>query len=70
MTYWGWQLCYFPAELPNLTVKAPFASPVRDGWDDWLERAAIPARTPFLLSPAFEFDVAINSFFLSEDMIG
>jgi len=38
-------------------------------WIEWREAAAIPARTPFLLSPTFEYDVGLNSFFLSGDML-
>jgi hypothetical protein len=38
-------------------------------WVKWREAAAIPARTPFLLSPNFDYDVALNSFFLSGDML-
>jgi hypothetical protein len=30
---------------------------------------AIPARTRFLLSPKFDYDVELNSFFLSGDML-
>jgi Phage integrase, N-terminal SAM-like domain len=38
-------------------------------WVAWREAAAIPARTPFLLSPNFDYDIALNSFFLSGDML-
>ena len=38
-------------------------------WVEWREAAAIPPKTPFLLSPNFDYDVALNSFFLSGDML-
>jgi integrase len=38
-------------------------------WAEWREAATIPARTPFLLSPNFDYDVALNSYFLSGDML-
>jgi hypothetical protein len=65
----GWRLCYFPAELP--TPCAPISFPslrVADGVD-WRQAAAVPARTPFLLSPNFDYDVELNSFFLSGDVL-
>ncbi len=65
----GWRLCYFPAELPPQSAAPPFTSPFADDWDRWLHAEAIPARTPFLLSPSFDYDIALNSFFLSADML-
>jgi hypothetical protein len=38
-------------------------------WVEWREAAAIPARTPFPLSPNVAYHVALNSFFLSDDML-
>jgi hypothetical protein len=39
-------------------------------WTQWRQAAAIPERTPFLLSPTFEYDVDLNGFFLSGEMLG
>lgn len=39
-------------------------------WKQWRQAAAIPERTPYLLSPAFEYDVDLNGFFLSGEMLG
>ena len=39
-------------------------------WTKWRQAAAIPERTPFLLSPTFEYDVDLNGFFLSGEMLG
>jgi site-specific recombinase XerD len=38
-------------------------------WVSWRRAAAIPPKTPFLLSPNFDYDVELNSFFLSGDML-
>ncbi|WP_433754527.1 hypothetical protein [Nocardia sp. CA-135398] len=43
---------------------------VLDDWQESREAAVIPVKTPFLLSPRFDYDVALNGFFLSADMIG
>jgi hypothetical protein len=37
---------------------------------EWLDEADVPDRTPYLLSPRFEYDVALNSYFLSADVVG
>ena len=46
----------------------PFDGSWLNDWDDWLRREEIPPRTPFLISPAFEYDVVLNSFFLDVQM--
>ncbi|MGO4650014.1 tyrosine-type recombinase/integrase [Nocardia sp. 2YAB30] len=66
----GWRLCYFPAELPTPSPTPSFSALVLDDWEQWREAASIPVKTPFLLSPSFDYDVALNGFFLSADMIG
>ena len=65
-----WRVCYFPAELPVPARPPSLAALSGAGWVDWRRWAGIPARTPFLLSPRFDYDVALNSFFLSQDMLG
>jgi site-specific recombinase XerD len=65
----GWRLCYFPAELPTPFTPLSFPSLGVVDWVKWREAAAIPSRTPFLLSPTFDYDVELNSFFLSGDML-
>lgn len=69
VTLSGWRLCYFPAELPAPPTPPPFQSVPAVDWVEWREAAAIPPRTPFLLSPKFHYDVDLNSFFLSGDML-
>jgi Phage integrase, N-terminal SAM-like domain len=65
----GWRLCYFPSELPTSSTPCSFPSLRAEDWVEWREAAAIPARTPFLLSPTVDYDVALNSFFLSGDVL-
>ncbi|MFI2562277.1 site-specific integrase [Nocardia farcinica] len=54
--------------MPTPTA-SPFAPLISEGWGEWLSAAAIPPKTPFLLSPRFDYDVMLNSFFLSGDML-
>jgi hypothetical protein len=65
----GWRLYYFPVELPTPTAPLPSPSLAGVDWTEWREGAGIPPRTPFLLSPNFDYDVALNGFFLSGDML-
>ncbi|WP_394622407.1 hypothetical protein JNUCC0626_49615 (plasmid) [Lentzea sp. JNUCC 0626] len=37
---------------------------------DWLDAEDVPDGTPYLLSPAFEYDTALNSYFLSPEVVG
>jgi hypothetical protein len=52
-----------------LSTPPSFPLPRTGDWIEWREAAAIPARTPFLLSPTFDYDVGLNNFFLSGDML-
>ncbi|OBI78313.1 hypothetical protein A5664_18025 [Mycolicibacterium fortuitum] len=40
-----------------------------NGWQDWLDHAEVAVGTPYLLSPAFEYDTELNSFFRSSVML-
>ncbi|SHY88452.1 phage integrase domain/SAM domain-containing protein [Mycobacteroides abscessus subsp. bolletii] len=66
----SWKLCHFPAEMLAPSEPLRFVPSTGDDWAEWLQAEAIPAGTPFLLSPTFEYDVALNEFFLSAMMIG
>ncbi|GAB2994103.1 hypothetical protein [Saccharothrix stipae] len=61
-----WHVCFARRDLPDRPV---FQEHIED-WEEWLDGAGIIEGTPFLLSPSFEYDVELNSFFLSEDMQG
>jgi hypothetical protein len=65
------RLCFFPAESPT-PPSSPSSIPALQSVDciEWRQAAAIPARTPFLLSPKFDYDVDLNSFLLSGNMLG
>jgi hypothetical protein len=41
----------------------PFERRWLEDWDDWLRREDVLPRTPFLISPGCEYDVALNEFF-------
>jgi integrase len=40
-----------------------------DGLGSWLDSAVIPEGMPFLLSPSYEYDVTLNSFFRRPQMV-
>ena len=64
----GWQVFLMPAELPVPSTPLPFVELPVD-WDLWLAEQEVPVRTPFLLSPRFEYDVGLNAFFRSGGMV-
>jgi site-specific recombinase XerD len=39
-------------------------------WQEWARSAGIPPGTPYLISPALIYDVELNEFFYSADMLG
>lgn len=41
-----------------------------EGWREWRQRFGIPLGTPFLLAPDMSYDVELNEFFYSTDMLG
>jgi len=45
------------------------AADVLDGWGAWRTGVGIPLGTPFLIAPTFEYDVRLNAFFYSADML-
>lgn len=71
MPHSGWRLCFFPAFLPTPSANLSSLPALQSvDWPQWRQAAAIPERTPFLLSPTLEYDVDLNGFFLSGDMLG
>ncbi|MFC0112355.1 site-specific integrase [Kibdelosporangium aridum] len=65
-----WHVRFTPAELPSPTKPLPFVADLPDDWEGWLHRADMVPRTPFLLSPVYEYDVVLNEFFQSVEMMG
>lgn len=47
----------------------PFVAELPTDWAEWLRRADVVAGTPFLLSPSYEYDVVLNGFFQSVEMV-
>lgn len=66
----GWRVHYVPAELLVPKSPLPFVSELPGEWDRWLAEDDTPAWTPFLISPGFAYDVALNAFFRSATMVG
>ena len=65
-----WFVKFTPAEPPSVSAPLPFVSDLPGGWSQWLLDASLIPGTPFLLSPAFEYDVTLNSFFQQPIMVG
>lgn len=66
----GWRVHYVPAELPVPSAPMPFVAGLPGEWERWLAEDDTPARTPFLISPDFRYDIELNGFFRSAVMIG
>src|SRR5215472_9016359 len=65
-----WRVCLTPAAPRTSAAEALCERSWLEGWDDWLRRADLLPGTPFLISPEFEYDVALNGFFLDVPMAG
>ncbi|MBU3063164.1 site-specific integrase [Nocardia sp. NEAU-G5] len=65
-----WHVRFTPAELPYPRNPLPFVSSLPTGWVDWLRQAELVPGTPFLLSPRWEYDLDLNRFFQSAEMVG
>lgn len=44
-------------------MQRPLVSGLPLNWDSWLDKAGITNGTPYLLSPIFAYDVALNAYF-------
>ncbi|MBF6215977.1 site-specific integrase [Nocardia puris] len=67
MTTGVWRVRYTREELPEPRTDLPFEVDVA-GWPQWLGSAGLEVGTPFLVSPVFEYDIALNGFFGSPGM--
>jgi len=61
-------VCFTQRDLPSPATPPPFGDIVPDDVTGFLDGMGIPDGTPFLLSPRFEYDVALNSYFLQPSM--
>lgn len=66
----GWRVRYVLAELPEPVSPLPFVSELPGDWPGWLKEDGVVVGTPFLISPSFEYDVELNAFFRSVEMVG
>ncbi len=64
-----WHVRFTRSELPSLTAPLPFVADLPDDWHEWLRQSDLVPGTPFLLSPFYEYDVALNDFFQSAMMV-
>ena len=64
-----WRVCGTVEDLPSLADPRPFVRDLPGGWAEWRCREQVPVGTPFLLSPDFVYDVALNAFFRSVVMV-
>lgn len=64
-----WRVCFTPwAATWVPSRELPFERRWLEDWDEWLRREDVLPRTPFLISPGCEYDVALNEFFLDSLM--
>lgn len=64
----GWTVHFVSRDLPAPTATR-FLPDVRAGdLVSWLDEVGLPDGLPFLLSPWFEYDVALNSYFLHANL--
>jgi hypothetical protein len=55
-------------DLSAPTTTRSFLDVQPDDLVSWLDEAGLPDGLPFLLSPQFEYDVALNSYFLQANL--
>jgi hypothetical protein len=60
---------YLAAELPQPSSPMPFVGGLPGDWAGWLREEGVPEGTPFLISPRMEYDVELNAFFRSAEMV-
>ena len=63
MIRFDWQVRFVRGDLPCPASPLPFVRDLPSDLDAWLDAADILEGTPFLLSPSYEYDVALNGFF-------
>jgi integrase len=66
----GWRVCLLPSTLPLPAEPAGFVAGLPSDWEGWLASSGMLAGTPFLLDPEFGYDVDLNGFFRSAQMLG
>ena len=73
VTTGGWRVVLTRRGVPRLSELVPgVAEPGAEGddLDAWLDERDVPDGTPFLISPALEYDLDLNRYFLALVMAG
>lgn len=65
-----WWLQVTRREIAPLSAVLPEAANVADDLDDWLDREDITDGVPYLISPALEYDIDLNLYFLRPALVG
>ena len=65
----GWRVWRLPGELRAPGQPHPFGAGLVEEWDRWRPGESVPAGTPFLLDPRWCYDVELNAFFRSAEML-
>lgn len=65
----GWRVHRVAAELPAPVAPLPFVADLPGDWSGRLHSSGVLPGTPFLLSPSYEYDAALNGFFASAAML-
>lgn len=64
-----WRLCRVHESIPVLDLPTSVTPEFKTGWSRWRTKFGIPIGTPYLISPAFEYDIELNEFFYSTEML-
>lgn len=64
-----WRMYQAVEVLPEAPETEERWRELRAGWQTWQSRAAIPVGTPYLMSPEFGYDIELNAFFYSVEML-
>lgn len=65
-----WRLHQVRSVLSQVTLPGDVGSDLSSDWVRWRRDQGIPVGTPYLMAPTFEYDVQLNEFFYSVDMLG
>src|SRR6266545_447016 len=65
----AWTVHYSDRDVPRPSVVLPGLEGLPDELMAWLDAAGLPDSLPFLLSPRFEYDAVLNSYFHRVDRI-
>lgn len=65
-----WRLHQVRALVSSISLPGLEDSNLPNDWLRWRADQGIPVGTPYLIAPNFEYDVQLNAFFYSVDMLG